>query len=144
MRFSELLEPQKGSSVQDIQRLQQLARQRFPVVLHEHGLILRDPKERIPAHGNFVVIGVAAGYSNADLQFLDEIAAVLKQVRGDRIEIFDASTLKNMEEFEAFIPSIASVYQTPIVGFWVDGVLSERTTGKPARDFLRARYLKDS
>jgi len=142
MNFSELLEPRKGVSIEEVQKLQEMARQRFPSLLKEKGLVLRKAERPIPSRGNFVTIGIAAGYSLDELRLLDELSAALQGEKEDTVEIFDVSALKSMEEFQAFIPGIASAYQTPVVGLWVHGNLRERKTGYAASEFLRSRYLK--
>ena len=72
---------------------------------------------------------------------LDDMSTALRQQPHWKVEVFDTSLLKAMEDFDRFIPGIAPVYQTPVVGLWVDGELRVRKTGKEARDFIRKNYL---
>ncbi len=41
-----------------------------------------------------------------------------------------------MEDFEKYVPGIGKVFQTPVVGYWEDGLLKEKAWGKKGRDLL--------
>jgi hypothetical protein len=108
-----------------------------------------------------LVLGVAP-YSKDDMRLLDLVRqAVLKECsprRGGRlqpetpgreppvapgplrVEVFSVLACKTHQDFEKYIPGIGKVYQTPVVGYWVDGVLREKCWGAPARALV-ARLL---
>ena len=135
-KFSELLQPQQGVSTEDLQRQ---AQAQFPTLLKECGLLYASGQP-VPQAGNFLLIGIAAGYSKSDLSFLDEIRAVIVHKDKELVCVFDVSVLKKMEDIEKFIPGLTPVYQTPVIGFWVNGQLIVKKTGKEASNFLRAHY----
>ena len=84
-----------------------------------------------------MVIGVAANFSKTDLELMDEI---IEGIQKDRVTVFDTSALGRSEEFEEYIPGIAPVHHTPVVGVWKNGSLVVKKSGKEARDFLREKY----
>jgi hypothetical protein len=105
-----------------------------------------------------LVLGVAT-HSEADMRLLDLVAdALMKQearrlnvlaqrqvsvpgavgfIQGPpaplRVEVFSARDCRTHEDFARYIPGIGKVYQTPAVGFWVDGELREKAWGAPGR-----------
>ena len=131
MRFHDLL-AQTEHSAEDQQRR---ASEWFPTVLASHGISLWRPGDPFPPIGVRYLLGVAARYSIPDLDLLDELDAKRRQgsLSAHR-DVFDTSLLQKMDEFEEYIPGIAPVVQTPVLGVWVDGILRERLQGLRARN----------
>jgi len=138
LSFRELLEPIDGFSPG---KLQEQASKRFPnVVESSHMEIWRPNDSQFEPHDQDVLIGVAT-YSLEDLKLLDEIEQRLSvHSAPERISVFDISAFTEMEDFERLLPGIGKVFQTPVVGFWRNGQLTERLSGAAARDWLVERY----
>jgi hypothetical protein len=88
-----------------------------------------------PSRGTRLLIGVAP-YSAYDLKFLDLLnRAVARAPQGAiRVDVFNTLDCKSTEDFNAIIPGIGQVFQTPVVGLWADETLKERGSGKIGRD----------
>src|SRR5579859_3755484 len=140
-KFSDLMQPQPGLSPEELQKR---AQDLLPALLQEHCIALRDPSQPIQELGQLLVIGVAAGYSRPDMVLLDDVSMALQQLPQWRVEVFDVSILRTMEDIGRFIPGIGPVYQTPVVALWVDGELKVRKSGKEARDFIRDKCRSQS
>lgn len=86
-----------------------------------------------------IVIGVAS-YSVRDLQMLDMVAKkVNDEITSPETEIvvFDTLSCKTMDEFQAIIPGIGVVLQTPVVGVWRNGILVEKASGSKAFEVIK-------
>ena len=93
-----------------------------------------------PEKGQRILIGVAF-YSVYDLELLDAITAKLRECpREEQIEIFDVMTCKSQADFEACLPGIEKVVQTPVVGNWIDGDLNEKASGHRAVGIIKRHY----
>ena len=138
LSFSELLEPIAGFTPG---QLQEQASKRFPNIVDEsHMEIWRPNDGPFEPHDQDVLIGVAT-YSIEDLKLLDEIEQRLRvHSAPERISVFDISAFTEMRDFERLLPGIGKVFQTPVVGFWTNGQLTERLSGAAARDWLVERY----
>jgi hypothetical protein len=80
-----------------------------------------------------------------DLGLLDEIDDWLTRRRvgsGATVEAFDTSLVKSQSEWEPWVPGVAPLFQTPVVGRWEDGVLVASASGKQGRDLAHS-YLRD-
>jgi hypothetical protein len=53
-----------------------------------------------------------------------------------RVEVFSVLACQSHEDFDLYVPGIGQVFQTPVVGLWVNGTLSEKCWGAPARDLV--------
>lgn len=139
LSFRELLAPIDGFSPG---QLQEQASKRFPnVVEYSHVEIWLLNDSPFEPHDQDVLIGVAT-YSLEDLKLLDEIAQRLRvHSAPERISVFDISAFTEMGDFERLLPGIGKVFQTPVVGFWRNGHLTERLSGAAARDWLVERYM---
>ncbi|HEV3256935.1 MAG TPA: hypothetical protein VG013_08665 [Gemmataceae bacterium] len=109
--------------------------------------------------GKRLLVGVAT-YSEADMQLLDLVkdavakrklhglneARAQQQMLGCgvsapvgsaqeslRVEVFSTLDCRTHEDFDKYIPGIGKVYQTPVVGLWIHGLLREKCSGAPAR-----------
>ena len=137
LSFRELLAPIDGFSPG---QLQEQASKRFPNVVG-HMEIWRPNDSPFEPHDQDVLIGVAT-YSLEDLKLLDEIELRLRvHWAPERISAFDISAFTEMGDFERLLPGIGKVFQTPVVGCWRNGQLTERLSGAAARDWLVERYM---
>lgn len=95
----------------------------------------------IPVVDRRILIGIAP-YSLPDLQLVDKLTEVLKRRPGvrDSVQIFDVLSCSKMVDFEGYVPGVGSVYQTPVLGIWENGILVERATGAKARQIISRRY----
>lgn len=136
--FSELL---NSSSDPAPGQQQQRAAEQFPSLVQSSHMKLWQPGRDLPLNGAEVVwIGVAS-YSVLDLELLDAIEAKLtREGQNETIYLFDLSAFPDFKDFEKVLPGIGSVYQTPVVGSWNDGVLKEKLSGAVARAWLARRY----
>jgi hypothetical protein len=125
---------------------QLLAAELFPRVVAMSKMRLWRIGDSISTVESRILIGVAASYSIPDLQLLDEINKRLsgESIISDRVDVFDISSCKEMKDFENYIPGIGNVYQTPIIGYWENGVLKESLSGFHARNWLVNRYQLSS
>ena len=116
---------------------QRLAIELFPATVATTRMSMWAPGESFPTEGNRLLIGIAT-YSHYDLDLLD---ALDSQFRGDdTIQLFEVSSCSTMDDFEKFVPGIAKVLQTPVIGFWEDGQLAYHAQGALARRWVRDRY----
>jgi hypothetical protein len=138
LSFRELLAPIAGFTPGE---LQEQASKRFPNVVDEsHMEIWRPTDSPFEPHDQDVLIGVAT-YSLEDLKLLDEIEERLRNRSVlENISVFDVSAFSEMGDFERHLPGIGKVFQTPVVGFWKNGQLTDRLSGAAARDWLVDRY----
>jgi hypothetical protein len=51
-----------------------------------------------------------------------------------RVDLFDADTCLSLDAFQKYVPGVELGYQTPLVGYWVDGVLIESAWGYDGRE----------
>lgn len=67
-----------------------------------------------------------------DVELLDSVirASHNRDPLDERLEIFDVLSCKNQADFEALMPGIGKVFQTPVVGLWKDGVLQVKASGR--------------
>ncbi len=93
-----------------------------------------------PEDGQRVLIG-AAFYSLHELKLLDAIMARLRGQRSEeRLEVFDVLTCRSQADFEACLPGIGNVFQTPVVGNWKHGVLENKASGHRAVETIKRHY----
>jgi hypothetical protein len=87
-----------------------------------------------------VLIGFAP-YSRQDLEPLDRLKETLGRSPSsqDSVQVFDALTCTSMSDFDAHIPGVGPVYQTPVVGIWENGVLVEKASGAKATHLIITR-----
>lgn len=86
------------------------------------------------------LIGVAP-YSLPDLKLLDALKESLSKNThlGERIDVLDVLRCA-AEDFEQCIPGIGRVFQTPVVGIWENGVLTQHASGAKACRLVISRY----
>lgn len=138
LSFRELLLPTARLSPG---QLQEQASKEFPNVVENSHMEIWEPSgSPFKPHDQNVLIGVAI-YSLEDLQLLDEIEQRLRfHSVHEKISVFDVSAFSEMADFERYLPGIGKVFQTPVLGFWRNGQLTERLSGAAARDWLVERY----
>ncbi len=123
-------------------RAQQKAAELFPSLVVMSKMRLWRIGDSVPDVGSSILIGVAASWSLYDLQLLDDLNKRLTSASEliDQVDVFDVSDCKEMKDFENYIPGIDNVYQTPVLGYWENGVLKESLSGFPARNWLVNHY----
>lgn len=122
--FAALLDNPSGRLPADVQAE---AEREFTHRIRSSQFRLRDPAEPVP-NGTYVVIGVAT-YSPLELGLLDEVAARSLSA-GMRIDVFSTRQCASMDDFRRFVPGLnCEIRQTPVLGFWRDGVLLGVHTG---------------
>jgi len=132
-RFSSLLEPQSEFSVGQQQKaaIEQLA-----MMIRGSRLHSWKPGDPMTNHGRRILLGVAS-YSLRDLKLLDTLNEGLdNESAWPRLDIFNCLECRSVQDFEHYVPGIGKVLQTPVVGYWEDGILKERAWGKAGRDLL--------
>ena len=95
------------------------------------------PGQPVASAGHRLLIGVAV-WSGYDMRLLDFIDAALAHppVANLTVDVFDADAVRPPTLFEPYIPGIGEVFQTPIVGLWVDGVLTKKDSGYAGRKIV--------
>jgi hypothetical protein len=53
------------------------------------------------------------------------------------VELFNVLDVKDMSDFQNYVPGMGSVYQTPVVGLWSDGLLADAVQGSDARVLIQ-------
>jgi hypothetical protein len=132
-RFSSLLEPRSEMSVAQQQRD---AAEQLAGLLRGSRLHLWQPGDPVPSRGRRILLGVAS-YSLPDLALLDTLNEA--HVQGSiwpRLDVFNVLQCQSIQDFERYVPGIGKVFQTPVVGYWEEGLLKERAWGKAGRDLL--------
>src|SRR5205823_2844807 len=110
--------------------LQRRAGELFPERVGLSPFRLWSPGQPIPAKGRRILIGVAARYSLQDLELLDKLSERVEGARSPEvIDVFDASSIPRPEEFQAYVPGLTRVLQTPVLGVWDNGTFVRSATG---------------
>lgn len=136
-RFSSLLEPRSEMSVGQQQRD---AAEQLACVLRESRLHPWQPGDPVLNHGRHILLGVAS-YSMADLALLDTLNEANGQgASWPALDVFNVLECRSIQDFEKYVPGIGKVFQTPVVGYWEEGLLKEKAWGKAGRD-LPAKVL---
>ena len=124
---------------------QRSARERFPLLLRGSHL-LPWGSVVIEFAPRRTLIGVAPGYSRPDLELLDLLNTELG--RGSDafglVEVFDVQECSDQSDFERYVPGIAPVFHTPVVGIWENKRLVAKASGKAGRDLILDRLRKRS
>jgi hypothetical protein len=128
MTFTELLTESAGIGPAE-QQVRILSR--LPTRAQERGMRAWKPGDGIPTRGRRFLIGVEP--FSSELSLLDSVCEALK---GDQLDVFTLRECKSQSEIEDFIPGIAPVYQSPVVGIWQDGRLAASGSGWNAIQLL--------
>jgi hypothetical protein len=136
--FADLLKEDLGFSGG---QQQQRAIDLFPALVRQSHLEEWQPGQDMARSASQVVwIGVAI-YSILELEMLDALEEKLsRETRAEKIYAFNVSTFRDFADFERVLPGIGKVYQTPVVGFWTNGVLEVKLWGAAARDYVKSRF----
>ena len=133
IRFSSLLEPRSEMSVAQQQRD---AGEQLAALLLESRLHPWQPGDPILNRGRRILLGVAS-YSVADLALLDTLNEAHAQGSiWPGVDVFNVHECQSMQDIEKYVPGIGKVFQTPVVGYWEEGLLKEKASGKAGRDLL--------
>src|SRR5688572_5030272 len=112
---------------------QEAVEARLPELAARVGFRVWNPGDSIRVTGRRVLIGVAP-YSPLDLRLLDEITPfVSANPETVSVDLFNVRDVRQMGDFEAYVPGIGAVLQPPVAGLWVDGHLVQKATGSRAR-----------
>lgn len=116
---------------------QQFVSQELPTAVEKSNLHWWQPCAGEVPRGTRLLIGVAP-FSAYDLKFLDLVNRAVERAPRDaiRVDVFNTQEYKSTEDFDAIIPGIGQVFQTPVVGLWGDGTLKERGWGKAGRELV--------
>ncbi len=148
-RFCQLLR-RYGPDQMEVER-------RFPDEVARSHFRHWSPGDPIRSSGLRYLIGVAT-YSEYDLRLLDLLeeamissapaahhrqrhpAAVADCATipspSPQVDIFSVGECRTQADFEKYIPGLETVFQTPVVGVWRDGVLQKKGSGAQARQEL--------
>lgn len=122
--FADLLRPDPSISAGERQRR---AINSLPSVVAQSNLAWISPSELAKVGGDRLVIAVAA-WSPQDLELLDSLDQYVAVNPDVRVYVTDVD-----EAFDQLIPGIGEVFQTPVVGRWVGGVLTQSGSGYAGR-----------
>jgi hypothetical protein len=87
--------------------------------------------------GNRLLIGVAV-WSGYDLTLLDLLDEAIRTGRGSEtpVGVFDIDRVSSLEQLERLLSGIGPIHQTPVVGHWVAGKLTEVASGFLGRQLV--------
>jgi hypothetical protein len=132
-RFARLLQPADDSS---IAAEQAAATRAFSEAVRASGFVAASLDTAL-SRDRCLRIGVAP-YSLADLRLLDILEAAMRRLDDPPvpIEVFSVVDCHEPADFERLIPGMGTVWQTPVAGWWDEGVLRDKAQGKAARDLI--------
>jgi hypothetical protein len=132
--FRDLLRPTGNPSPGEAQ---QRASEQLPMTVAASRMNWWQPGDEVRATGKRVLIGVAV-WSGYDLRLLDYVDRALGDPRfaDVTVDVFDCDRVRSPEEFEAYIPGLAPISGTPVVGLWNDGKLMDRAFGYQGRKIV--------
>jgi hypothetical protein len=115
-------------------------------LLGSRGLRLWRPGDPIVERGVRLLVGVAP-WSGYDMRLLDVIAEAIEtsgQPKYPVVDVFNTADCKQQQDFRQYVPRLRQVSQTPVVGLWRDGRLTEAKQGYEARDLVARLFRSDS
>jgi hypothetical protein len=93
------------------------------------------------------ILIVIAAWSNYDLRLLDALSETpaRRTKLDERIDIADIDEIIGPTEnceliMDKIIPEIGTIFHTPIVGIWENGMLVQKGSGAAGRDLIINRY----
>ena len=93
------------------------------------------PGDPVYSEGFRLLMGVAASYALSELELLDLIdEGMSSRQEGIWVDVFDLAKCRTQSDIEKFFPGITKLVQTPILGIWSLGHLTEVVTGFYARE----------
>jgi len=110
-------------------------RRRYDDIIDRHSRVLgtfcdgiSDVRElTLSEESSSTVMIFVAAYVSSELRLLKDVAKKKRRL-GQRVCVVDVLTC-SQEDFNACIPGIGRVFQTPVVGIWEGGVLIEKASG---------------
>jgi hypothetical protein len=121
---------------------QQRLVQGFAKAVKASQLLLWASGQARPTSGSFLIVGVAIGWNRYDQELLAALDEAINEGRahGDVVAAFAADALTNATDLEHFIPGLRSPFQSPYVGWWVEGQERFTCSGPSAASFVSDRY----
>jgi hypothetical protein len=120
---------------------------RFPAAVAASSMHWWSPGDPVAGRGARFLVGVAP-YSWYDLRLLDRIDEAFSVWRSQeappRVDVFNTAECLTQEDFNRWVPGIAPVFQSPILGIWLDGRFLEAHQGFAARDLVARRFGSSS
>lgn len=102
------------------------------MVSHIH---LWSPGDPVCSEGLRLLMGVAASYAVSDLKLLDLLdEAIPSRQEEIWVDVFDLAKCRTQSDIQEFFPGITKLVQTPILGIWSNGHLTEVAQGFYARE----------
>lgn len=137
-KFVDLL---AGGAVKSPSEQQLCAQECLPIAISSSNLNVWKPGDSFAKQGRRILVGVAT-YSIADLCLLDALNELLNSntLGCDRVDVFNVLDCRTTADFDEYVPTIGTVFQTPVVGVWEGGVLKEKASGAAARNLLYRLY----
>jgi hypothetical protein len=109
---------------------------RFPSVVSASPFRLWSPGDPIPTKGKRLLIGVST-WSAHDMKMLDAVSQALPGLSfALTVEVFNVADCSSPAGFERYVSGIGAVFQTPVVGFWSDGQLVDKASGRAGRELV--------
>lgn len=141
MRFLKLLDPwetKEGSSL-TVGEQQGRAAQLFPTLVERSNLHYWRPGDDICGHGRRFLMGLAASFNLQDLRLADIVNLEVPRNPGVRVDVFnvaaDCLDVSDLSRYYPDLPSLSYV-DTPVVGFWKNGIYQLVRFGFDARKFI--------
>ncbi len=138
----------KGSVFEDllsgtgaVAEIQRRAAEGFLAAAESSGFLTSVPQNTTP---HKMVVGVAS-YSLSELRMLDQLRERMRIHEGlsqTSVVVFDVLNCLTEDDFEKFVPGIGRVLQTPVIGYWIHGVVIKLATGFDAVEFLNGLFTE--
>jgi len=119
---------------------------RIERMLIERRILVWHLGDSIPKASRRVLIGIVP-WSAYDLRLLDSLTRACARADDSReqLEIFDVDAAGRAsggyDYLERTIPGIGKIFQTPVVGVWENGILTQKASGAAGRDLIIDRYM---
>ena len=126
-----------STALSRIEEQQRQSGRRFWEELERKGISPWQSGGPIPPSGLWLLIGLAPSWSIYDLELVDGILdEVTDPMRDSQVSFFDVSCLHKQDDIDLYITGLKKFYQTPLVGLWKDGLLTESGGGERARQII--------
>lgn len=141
MRFLKLLDPRGVTPFGPGPTIAEQARcaiERFPPLVEESLLTYWRPGDPVQNCGSRFLIGLAPSFSLLDLRFADilnESLSINQHIK-TRIDLFAVEDIKDLNSIQLYYPGLEHIPTTPVVGYWLDGLLQTIRFGGNAINFV--------